>query len=363
MRFRFPGIADWYIIRNFLGTFAVAISLIIGITIVFDISEKLDGFLGKYGKAPTLNEIVLDYYLNFIPYFITLFSPLFVFISVIYFTSRLAYRYEIIALHTAGWSFTRLLVPYLAAAMLLASGIFLVSNYVIPHANQTRIKFERTYLKRQNLSTPNTHQKVSDTEYVYCERFDFEGKKAVRFSYERIENGQLTYRLLCDEARYDSLAGVWHLYRYMAGKTGEKGWRKGAVMDTIFPFNHEIFRVDLKVVELMSNRELSNFIEAERKKGSAFLPYYEVESHSRTANPMAAIILTLIAVPIASRKMRGGIGIQLAFGISLAFAYVFIQKVTNSFAISGGIPPWLGVWLPNFIFGGIGIILSKFAQR
>lgn len=362
MKFRFPGILDLYLIRQFLLTFAVAISLIIGITVVFDISEKLDGFLGKYGVAPTFHEIVFDYYLNFIPYFITLFSPLFVFISVIYFTSRLAYRYEIVSIHTSGWSFSRLLLPYLTASLIVAGGIFVVQNYIIPPANKKRIKFERTYLKRQTLTTPNMHHKISDNEYVYCERFEIQTRRAVRFAYERIEDGQLKYRILCHDATYDSLAGIWHLNRYMAKNTGGK-WRTGNVLDTIFPFTNEIFKLDLKIVELMSNRELRGFIEQERKKGSPFLVYYEVEKHARTANPLAAVILTLIAVPIASRKVRGGIGIQLAMGITLAFSYVFIQKVSSSFAINGGLAPWLGVWLPNFIFAGVGIILSKFAQR
>jgi lipopolysaccharide export system permease protein len=362
---RFPSKIDRYLIRNFLLTFVVAISLIIGITIVFDISERLDGFIGKYGQAPTLKEIIVDYYFNFIPFFVNLFSPLFVFISAIYFTSRMAYRLEIISIITSGWSYRRLVLPYATAALMIGFTSYSLSNWVIPRANEGRLAFERTYFRKSSGTSPNLHQRISKNEFIFAERYNPEKKQVINFAYEWIENGKLTYRILARTAEYDSISGTWMLKDYFARNLGdaESPWRLGERLDTIFPFTPEVFNVDLRQIEIMTNRELSDFIEKERAKGSANLDYYLLEKHSRNANPATALILTLIALPVSSRKLRGGIGIQLAFGVALAFGYILIQKVTYSFTLSGSLSPFLGVWLPNIIFAGVGIILAKFAQR
>lgn len=362
---RFFSKIDRYIIRNFLLTFLVAISLIIAITVVFDFSEKIDGFMGKYGKIPTLEEVIFDYYFNFIPYFVNLFSPLFVFISVIYFTSRMAYRLEIISIITTGWSYTRLLWPFILASTVVAAMSYGLTNLVIPKANEGRLEFENTYFRRGRVSTGDEHIALGNECFVYAESFNLQQNLALKFCFTQKEGLRLVYRIQAHEARYDSLRNVWTLRQYLARHIGPEGERirQGESMDTTLDVKPADFIRNVKIVETMSNKELADFIEFQRSRGSNFLPYFLIEKFGRSANPIAAIILTLIAVPISARKVRGGIGLQLAFGVALAFAYVFLQKVTVSFALNGVISPWLGVWLPNFIYVVIAFILAKFAQR
>jgi lipopolysaccharide export system permease protein len=362
---KFPSKIDRYLIRQFLLTFCVAISLIIGITIVFDISERLDAFIGKYGVAPTFKEIVFDYYLNFIPFFVNLFSPLFVFISVIYFTSRLAYRMEIISIITAGWSYRRLMLPYLVSALLIGSVSYGLSNYIIPRANAKRIAFERQYFRRASTFSMNVHQRIGKNEYVYAERYGQTNEEVYGFAYEVIEGGVLRYKILAKTAYYNREDNTWSLHDYLARnpESPPSTWRRGAQLDTVLPLKPELLAMDLRQIEIMTQTQLNAFIEAERSRGSTQLPYYLVEKHSRNAAPLAAIILTLIAVPVSSRKLRGGIGVQLAFGVALAFSYIMIQKITVSFALNGALDPFLGIWIPNLIFAMIGGFLAKFAQQ
>lgn len=350
---------------KFLATFFVAILLIISITVVFDFSEKLDGFMGKSGVTPTTSQIIFDYYGNFIPYFANLFSPLFVFISVIFFTSRMASRLEIVSILSTGISYWRLLRPFLLAATLIAIGSFSLTNYVIPHANHTRIQFERTFLGKSVASTLNFHQQIRPGEMIYVERYDFKNQVGTKFSYEKIADGKLTYKLLSQTIRWDSTTSHWRIEDCLIRTftdSSETFYTVGLI-DTVLDFDPSFFKTDLKLVETMSNSELRDYIEREKKKGSKYIDFYLVEKHKRTANPFSTIILTLLAVPIASRKMRGGIGIHLAMGVSLAFAYIFMQRITTTYAVNGGWNPFLAVWIPNLVFIGIGLLLTRFAQK
>ena len=363
----FLGKIDRYIIRQFLQTFFVAILLILSITVVFDFSEKLDGFMGKYGATPSASEITWKYYANFIPYFGNLFSPLFIFISVIYFTSRMAYRMEIVAILNSGWSYWRLLFPFILAATLVASLSYALTNFVIPQANRERLEFESTYFRKGLGASPNLHLQLSPGEFVFTDMYNQHRKSAGRFCYERIDsNFNLKYKILSKEGFYDSLSGSWRFYLGVARRWQNNGTvvtRAFENWDTILPITPNMLQRDIKIVEALGNSELNEFIELQTLSGSIYLPFYLIEKHGRQANPISALILTFIAVPISSRKARGGIGIQLAAGVTLAFAYIFLQKMTVSFAINGVLTPWLGVWLPNFIYVGIGFILAKFAQR
>ncbi len=363
----FFGKIDRYIIRQFLSTFIVAIFLILSITVVFDFSEKLDGFMGKYGAIPSSKEILFDYYLNFIPYFGNLFSPLFVFISVIYFTSRMAYRLEIIAILNAGWSFWRLLLPFMAGATVIAAMSYGLTNWIIPQANRQRLQFESTYFRKGVGSSPNFHLQLSPGEFVFTDLYNQHRNSAGRFCYERLDsNFNLKYKVIAKEGFYDSLTGSWRFYLGVSRRFLSNGnivSREFENWDTILPLTPKMLQRDVKIVEALDNEELDEFIDIQIKSGSIYLPFYLIEKHSRQSNPISALILTFIAVPISSRKARGGIGIQLAAGVALTFAYIFLQKMTVSFALNGILAPWLGVWLPNFIYVGIGFILAKFAQR
>lgn len=356
---------DIYIIRKFLTTFFVAIGLIISLTIVFDVSERLDGFMGRMGAKPTLNEILFDYYGNFIPYFANLFSPLFVFISVIFFTSRMASRLEIVSILATGISFWRMLVPFIFSAVLIAIASFSLTNYVIPNANATRLAFEKKYFSKSLVSTSNFHQQLEPGVMVYVERFDYNANLGYKFSYEKMENGRLVYKLMSQTINWDSTRHSWMINDYIIREIrGEKEFLKiGSALDTTWNFDPTYFKQDLKGIVTMSNAELNRFIEQEKGKGSKYVDYYLIEKHNRTANPISTIILTLIAVPIASRKMRGGIGMHLALGVALAFSYIFMMRITTTFATKGSWSPFMAVWLPNFLYIGIGVILTKFAQK
>lgn len=356
---------DRYIMGKFMATFFVAITLILALTIVFDVSEKLDGFIGRPGFKPSMKEILFDYYLHFVPYFGNLFSPLFVFISVIFFTSRMASRLEIISILSTGISYWRLLVPYLVSASLIAIISWTLTNFILPRSNEIRIKFEKKYFGKRSETSYNFHRQLSKGEFVYVERYDVRANRASKFSYEKMENENLVLKIMAGHIVYDSITGGWQLHDYIIRTfdgLNEKV-RRGQLLDTNFAFTPAFFKYDLKKIEMMSNRELSAYIEEERAKGSEFINLYLIEKHNRNANPFSTIILTLLGVPIASRKVRGGIGFHLAMGVAMAFSYIFLMRVTTTFALNGIMSPWLAVWFPNFIFAGVGFVLTRFAQK
>lgn len=356
---------DRYIISRFLATFFVAISLILALTVVFDVSEKLDGLIGRPGYAPKLHEILLDYYLNFIPYFGNLFSPLFVFISVIFFTSRMASRLEIISILATGVSYWRLLLPFLFSAFLIASISWGLTNFILPHSNEVRVAFEKKYFSKRAETSMNFHRQLSQGEFVFIERYDVRANRASKFAYEKMRNDRLVLKIMSGHIVYDSLNGHWQLHDYIIRSFDDtkETVRRGTLMDTTFAFTPAFFKLDLKKIETMSNTELNTFIEDEKSKGSEYVNFYLIEKNQRNANPFSTIILTLIAVPIASRKVRGGIGFHLTMGVAMAFSYIFMMRVTTTFALNGLLQPWLAVWLPNFFFIIVGIVLIRFAQK
>jgi lipopolysaccharide export system permease protein len=356
-------IIDKYIIKKFLGTFFFSLSLIIIIVIVFDISEKIDDFLGK--KAP-IKAIIFDYYLNFIPYFINLFSPLFTFIAVIFFTAQMANRTEIIAILSSGISFKRMLYPYFIAASVLCALSLLLNNWIIPPANKTRLEFENTYIRvAYVLHAHNFHRQIKPGEYIYFESYNSPDKIGYRFSYEKIKNGALTYKLMSDHIQWDSTSHKWSVYNYMIRNIDSlhETMRTGARLDTIFPFTPVDFIIRLTAVESMNYGELNRFIDAERLHGSENIVFYEVEKYKRIAFPFATFILTLIGVSLASRKVRGGIGAQLGLGIGISFVFIMFMQVATTFATNGNVPAIIAVWIPNLIFGILSIYLLRMVPK
>ena len=356
---------DRYIIFTFLATFFVSIFLILSLTIVFDVSEKLDGLMGRGEIKPTMYEIIFDYYLNFIPYFSILFSPLFVFISVIFFTSRMASRLEIVSILSTGISYWRLLVPFLTAATMIAVLSWTLTNFILPKSNEVRIGFEKKYFRKYKEFSPNFHRQLQKGEFVYVERYDFKENRASKFAFEKIVDDKLVFKIMSGHIVYDSLTGGWQLHDYIIrGFNGNKETiRKGARLDTTFAFTPSFFKMDLKKIDMMTYQELNDFIEEEKARGSDYINHYLIEKHQRNSNPFSTIILTLLAVPIASRKVRGGIGLHLAMGVALAFTYIFFMRITTTFALNGILIPFVAVWLPNIFFAGIGIILTRYAQK
>lgn len=354
---------DLYITKKFLSTFFLAIGLIILIVIIFDVSEKIDDFIEK--KAP-LEAIIFDYYLNFIPYFVNLFSPLFTFIAVIYFTSRLAYNTEIIAMLSNGISFRRILVPYIFCAFLLSGMAFYLSNFLIPHTNARRLAFEALYMKGgHKKDNQNIHFQMSPGELIYVENYDFDRDLGTQFSLEHISQEGITYKLSADYIQWDSVKSLWSIHNYYKRRiSGYKEYLSmGEKLDTALRMRPEDFKVSKKQLEVMNFRQLNEFIKKEKLKGSDDIDFYLVERQKRMAFPFATVVLTLIGAALSSRKLRGGTGLHLAFGIVISFAYILIQQVTTTFALYENLSPFLSVWIPNFIFIGLGIFLVYKAPK
>lgn len=354
---------DLYIIKKFLGTFFYAISLLIVIVIIFDISEKIDDFLEK--QAP-VSAILFSYYMNFIPYFINLFSYLFVFISVIFFTSKMAGNTEIVAILSSGISFRRFLRPYMIAATFLTIFSLFLSNFLIPHTNVGLYNFETNYLKDARKSKDmNIHMQIEPGTYIYVESFNSLSNVGQKFSLEKINKDQLTFRLLADRVHYQADKEAWQIdnYRIREIKNGKEHLRSGTKMDTLLNLKPADFTFNVEDVKVMDFMQLNAFIEQEKLKGSPNIKEYEVEKHKRIAFPFATIILTLIGVSISSRKVRGGIGMHLGMGITLTFTFILFMQVATVFATYGTLSPVIASWLPNIIFAFIAIFLVKKAQK
>jgi len=351
---------DKYILGKFLGTFIYAISLISIIIIVFDISEKLDAFIKRHAS---FHSIVFDYYINFLPYLINQYSPLFTFIAVVFFTSRLAARSEIVSMLSGGISFWRLLVPYMIGAGIIASSSLFLNHIVIPNANKTRIRFEDTYVRDQyyNLSV-HIHKQVRPGEFIYVHNFDVTRNLGIKFSLEKLDNQQLTYKLMSETIIWDSVKQDWKLFNYFARKIlpdGKEITYAGMEKDTVLGFNASEFREKLTDVEAMNYNELKSYIIQQRLEGSNNVRFEEVEMYKRTAFPFATFILTLIAVALSSRKVRGGTGLHLGIGLLIAFSFILFMQISTTFAEGGMIPPLASVWIPNVIYGVLAFFMIR----
>ena len=357
-------IIDKYIIKKFLGTFFYSIALLAGVIIVFDLSEKIQDLLENH--AP-VSEIIFDYYLNFIPYFINLFSYLFVFISVIYFTSKLATNTEIIAILSSGVSFKRLLRPYMIAASFLALLSFVLANFVIPHTNIKMREFEQKYISNLKLDRGhNIHFQIAKNNFIYVERYNPKTLTAARFSIERFdEEGALQYKLNSREAVFDTLKNSWEIKDYYIRELNGTNeiLSKGKSLDTtlaLYPKDLVLIKEDFKVMDFF---EINHFIEDQKMKGAGNVVEYEVERQKRSAFPFAALILTIIGVSLSSRKIRGGMGMHLGLGIALTFLYILFMQFATVFSVYGGLSPFFAAWIPNIVFAIIAVILLKQAPK
>lgn len=354
---------DWYIIKKFLGTFFFTMILIIVIVIIFDISEKIDDFLKN--EAP-LNEIVFSYYLTFVPYFTNMFSPLFTFIAVVFFTSKLASNTEIIAILSSGVSFHRLLRPYMVGAIFLALLSFYLANFLIPQTNQIRYAFEDKYIfsKRYNTGR-NIHVQNSPGTLLYVESFSNDDSKGRHFTMEKVEDFELIYKMKARDITYDTVDGTWEVHQYMI-QHFDKDRTNYEYGDTLL-LNLNIEPIDfstrVKRMDVMNYFELKDFIAEERIKGSKNIKFYEVERHKRISFPFATLILTLIGASLSSRKSRGGIGLHLAFGILISFTYIIFMQISTVFATFGTLSPFVAVWIPNFIFAILAFFLMRLAPK
>ena len=358
-----PKILDWYIFKKFMMTFFIALLLIIGIVIVFDISEKIDKFVAN--QAP-LKAIIMDYYLNFIPFFINMYSAMFVFISVIFFTSRMAANSEIIAILSGGVSFHRMMVPYIAASVMIALLSLGLNLYVIPRSNQERLLFEREYVKDKRTAVRNVHYQIAPGEFVYVESFSTWNNTAYRFTLESVENNQIVSKLSAETAVWDSLSGSWNLKRYFIRDytTGlSDSVHSGVQLDTVIALTVDDFYRNAQTVQTLPYDELQTLIKTQEMRGDSNVMYALIEKHNRWAMPFSCIILTIIGVALSSRKRRGGLGWNLALGIALAFSYILFQRFAQMFVYTDIMPPGLAIWIPNFLFAIIAAFLYRVAPK
>ena len=353
-------ILDLYILKKFLGTFFFSIALIISISIVFDFSENVDEFIEK--DAPT-EAIIFDYYLNFVPYFANLFSPLFIFISVIFFTSKMASNTEIVSILASGISFRRMLLPYFIGALLIGSLSLYLNNFLIPKSNVKMLEFKYKYIKNQYRNKDkNIHLQLTQNSFAYIGSYAAPTNVGVKFSLEKFnEEGDMTYKLISDFVRWDSTKQKWTIQNYyerhIDGRT--ETINKGIKKDTTLNMSPDDFTRRSTDVEMLDYFQLQDEMDALIFKGSKDVVNLKIEKHKRIAFPFATIVLTFIGVAIASRKVRGGIGLHLGLGLALSFTFIMFMKVTQTFSTNGGLDPIIAMWIPNVVYGILAIVLIQ----
>ena len=360
-----PKILDRYIMKKFLTTFFIALLVIIVIVIIFDISEKIANFVEH--EVP-VKSIIFDYYVNFIPYFINMFSPLFVFITVIFFTSRMAANSEIIAILSGGISYHRMMVPYIVSAAIIALFSLMLNLFIIPRSNATRVEFETKYVDQNftKYSRNNVHYQIAPGQFVYVQSFSAYNNTAYKFTLETIEDNKLVSKVSAESAVWDSTLDGWHLRRYFIRdytKGLEDHVRCGEAMDTVIALKLSDFYRNQKTVETLQQKDLNALIATQKMRGDTNVMYAQIEKNRRMTLPFSAFILTIMAVALTSKKKRGGIGFNLALGIGLAFLYILFLKFSEMFVFTGTLSAGLALWLPNIVYSIIAVVLYRLAPK
>lgn len=371
-------ILDRYILRRFIGTFFFSIALMLCIFIVFDISEKLQDFVASH--IP-LSEIIFDHYLNFIPYYGNLFSPLFTFIAVILFTSKMAYKTEFVAILSSGTSFRRILRPYMIGAGLITAMSLVLNHFIIPKSNKVRIAFEDKYINNgYNTEETNIYKQIAPGTILYLSNYDNHTNTSNQISIEKVSNNRQTSMLKAESMKWDSLTGMWSLMNVFEREiiyTMVKDSANPKKSKIAFKEKHrftpskkikldfspkDMARFESKI-EVLPYFQLKEYIAKEKLKGSSRIEFFEVEMYKRTAFPFATFILTIIGVSISSRKIRGGVGLHIALGLVLSCVYILFMHISTTFATSGMAQPLIAVWIPNIVFSFVAFYLYKKAQQ
>lgn len=355
-------ILDKYIIRKFLGTYVFSIILIISIAVVFDINEQLDKFLRN--DAP-LKAIIFQYYLNFIPYYVNLFSPLFVFISVIFFTSKLADNSEIISMLASGMSFKRLMKPYMVSAGIIAIASFMLTAFIIPPANVIRINFQNKYIKNKAVTYAERIQvQIEPGVIAYFNRYDNRDKMGYNFSLDKFDGKELVSRMTARRIQYDS-AYHWIAYDYSIREFEgmKENISDGTQIDTTLTIVPSDFLISSNDFEQMTSSQLHQHISRQKERGIGNIQSFEIEYHKRFASIASAFILTLIGASLSSRKVKGGMGLNIGIGLLLSVSYILFLTVSSTFAVSGLVSPLIAAWIPNLIFTGIAAYLYRRAPN
>jgi lipopolysaccharide export system permease protein len=358
-------IIDKYILKRYLATFSVMLLMFIPIGIIIDVSEKVNKLIEN--KVPF--KAIAVYYMDFTIYFANLLFPIFLFLSIIWFTSKLANNTEIIAILSSGISFTRFLRPYIIGATFVSIFALVMGFFLVPKASEGFKNFRYTYLigNGQNEMRDNSdvYRQINKEEYIYVSSFNSVSKMAFNFSMEKFENDKLKYKINASRIKWNPKDSSYTLFDYNKRKVGEFGdiIESAAKKDTIFKFDLEDLTPVVYIAETLSYFDLTKFIAKERVRGSTNINVYLVVLYKKYSIPISAFILTIIAVAVSSMKRRGGMGINLAIGILLAFAFVFLDKVFGVLAEKSSAPPIIAVWIPNFLFGILAVFLLRNAKR
>lgn len=356
---------DWYILKRYLSTFAVMLFMFIPIGIVVDVAEKVDKML----ENNVAFVHIAKYYLDFTIYFANLLFPIFLFLSVIWFTSKLANNTEIIAILSSGISFTRFLRPYIIGASIVSLIVLIAGFYIVPSASLGYNEFRYRYLKRGGLEkmreSNDLYRQLDKNTFIHVGNVVQSANLASDFTLERFEDNQLKYKLKANRLKYNPETKKFTLQQWSSRTVGPYNdyLLSGDVKDTIFPFDLEDLTPTVYVAETLPLHELKRFIKKERERGSSDINTYLVVLYKKYSLPVSAFILTIIAVSVSSMKRRGGMGANLAIGIAIAFTYVFFDKVFGVMAEKSSIPPLVAVWLPNFLFGILAFYLLRNAKR
>ena len=349
---------DYYILKNFLLTFVFLMLAFSAIAIVIDYTEKVEDFVAK--KIPGIE--IAGYFKNFIPYILALLFPIFIFVAVIFFTSRLAGRSEIIAMLSSGMSFKRFLRPYIVGSGIISIVLLVANHYIIPKANKSRLQFEEKYLWEHSYSKDdNFHMRISPQEYIYMQSYNHESKTGYRFSYEKVKGTFITTKISADRCTYDSVKKQWKLFE-ASERTNQGAIEHLTKYPTVcktFNFSPADLIERREQKQLMTSPELNTFINKENEKGSEALTEYYIEKYRRTSSPFSAFVLTIIGASIASRKVRGGSGVHLAIGLMISAIYILMMQFSTTFAIKGNLHPFIAVWIPNVVFSFVAVYFYK----
>ena len=355
---------DKYIIGKFMGAFFLALLLLTVLVVIFDLSEKIDDFVER--DAP-VRAIIVDYYLNFIPYFMNQYSPMVVFLTVILFTSRMAQNTEIIAILSCGTSFHRMMVPYLVSASIVALLSMGLGLWVIPRANVTRVAFEQKYNPRSKVKFGHDmHYKLEDNKFVYFESFSSWNNTAYNFTLEQISEEKLVSKLTAESAQWDSLAGNWKLRNWFIRDYGEgmtDRIRSGKQLDTTLSLTIDDFYYNDYTIERLDKRQMDQLIKTQLARGDATVKNAQMQKHRRYSMPLSAIILTIIAVSLCSKKRRGGMGWNIAVGLALGFSYILFEQFSKMFVVTDTLSAGFATWIPNILYAAIAAFLYIIAPK
>ncbi len=356
-------IIDWYIIKKYLGTFLFTLAIFTLVIVIFDVSEKLDDFLRH--QAP-LNKIIFNYYAGFIPFYLNFLSPLINFIAVIFFTAKMADQTEIVPILSSGVSFRRFLWPYFIASSVIFLITLLFNLFIIPETNELKIDFENVYVDpKSDNSKMYTHMQIDKDTYVYIENFDNNQKVGYKFLLEKFSGFDMKEKLVADKISWDSLKNKWIIENYSIRTIDglKENMVSGLTKDTTLDMRPKDFEIYDNIYQAMNMRELDDRIEKERTRGTGVMVDLKLEKYKRFVYPLSAYVLTLMGVSLSSRKVRGGIGLPLGMGIFLSFTYIIFIQFSNMFALKGGLPPLLAVFIPNILFGILGVYLLAKAPK